>query len=133
VDRDVLREFLRFVLTGLAGVVIGLGIYEATHRALPAFEFRPTVAWAVSYVIGIAIQHSMHRTIVFRNATISYWNSLWRTYAIYGVGTVLAAGLNLWLVYSTSWNHRVIWAVTTGFVSVLNYFALRLFTYRSPG
>ncbi len=73
---------------------MGLGflLYEATYRLLPDVDLRPTIAWVVSYAIGIALQHALHRWLVFRSQ-VAYWTSLWRTYLVYSVGSMIAAGL----------------------------------------
>ena len=124
-------ELIRFGLAGLVGLVVGLGIYEVVYRLASALDHRATFAWAISYFLGIAFQHYIHRSMVFTAATTSYWASLWRTYVIYGVGATLAGSLNLALIESTSWNHRIVWAATTGFVSIVNYVALKVFAYRT--
>ncbi len=122
-------ELVRFGLVGLVGVVVGFGIYEAVYRMAVAIDYRETVAWATSYLIGVSIQHFMHRTMVFKGVTTSYWGSLGRTYLIYGTGAALAGYLNFVLVDSTAWNHRIIWLATMGFVSLINYVALKVFAY----
>lgn len=126
-----LGELIRFGLAGLVGVAVGYGIYELVYRVAVTVNHRETIAWATSYLIGVAIQHFMHRTMVFKAVKTSYWGSLGRTYVIYGTGAAVAGYLNFVLVDFTSWNHRIIWLATTGFVSIINYVALKMFAYRS--
>lgn len=121
---------MRFSVAGLVGVVIGLGLYELTYQLLPESGRRATVAWTVSYLVGVAVQHYFHRRFVFA-VRMGFWASLWRTYAVYAVGSVIAVAANAGLVVSTSLHHRTVWLITTGLVSILNFFALKLSTYRS--
>ena len=126
------RQLFRFGISGSIGLILGFGLYEAAYRLLPDVGLRPTLAWVASYAVGIAFQHSLHRWLVFRSP-VSYWASLWRTYLVYSIGSIVAAGLNLSLNSVTDLNHRIVWLVTTCVVSVLNFAALKLFAFAPRG
>ena len=128
-QRGAIGEFVRFGVAGAFGLIVGFGLYELTYALLPMTQRRATVAWVVSYMAGVAIQHYLHRRFVF-SALIGFWASLWRTYVIYSAGSVVAVVANAALVATTSVHHRLIWLITTGLVSVLNFLALRWSTYR---
>lgn len=125
----LLHELARFVLSGALGLLVGFGLYEAAFALLPDNPSRATVAWLLSYLFGIGVQHALHRRIVF-GTSASYWTSLWRTYAIYAVGSFLAGGLNLILNEATDWHHRLVWLLTMAVVSLLNFVALKLYAFK---
>lgn len=129
--KQISGELVRFGISGSIGVVVGFLLYEGAFRILPPTEARPTLAWIVSYVVGITLQHALHRAIVFRDA-ISYWASLWRTYVVYAGGAVVAAGINYSVNLLSSLDHRLVWLLTTGFVALANFAALKLFAFAPP-
>lgn len=120
---------IRWVVSGVLGFTASFLLYELFFASLPDSNVRPTIAWLSSYTLGIAIQHALHRRLVFGNSS-SYWRSLRRSYVVYLTGLAIASGLNFLIANNTSLHHRLVWLVTVGIVSVLNYLALKVYAFK---
>lgn len=127
-DRSIIESFVRLGSSAGLGLVASFVMYEIVYGLLPDLEFRGSIAWLLGYLIGVAIQHSLHRRLVFGGAA-HYWTSLRRTYAVYSVGSMLALGLNAGAIALTDWPHRLIWLLTTLAVALINIVALKLYAF----
>lgn len=126
--RSALESFLRLGASAGLGLVASFVVYEFVYRLLPDLRFRASGAWLLGYLIGVAIQHSLHRWLVFGKAA-DYWISLRRTYLVYSVGSVLALALNAGIVATSTLPHRAVWLITTLSVALINIVALRLYAF----
>ena len=126
------HPFVRFLGAGGLGTVIGFAMYELIFALLPSgLEARAPTAWGIAYLVGIWVQHALHRTIVFGDAS-PYWRSLRRSYVIYSGALVLSTGLNWSFAIGLGWHHRLAWLVTTAVTTVVNYATLRLYAFARP-
>ena len=116
-----LPEPARLVCTAILGAGIGWVTYEIIYRLNPLRASRATTSWAVAFLIGVARQHGLHRTLTFTQHS-PYWPSLGRAYLFYSVSAVLGAGLNYTLTVRAGLHHRLAWAaclLLTASISVL--------------
>lgn len=127
-----IRTGLRFIVSGSAGVLIGLVLYEATFWLNPTTTYRATSSYVIAYVLGIFVQHALHRSITFGGA-VSYARSLRRTFLVYPAVLVVSSALNLALVNGLDWHHRAAFWATIVVSGALSYLGLRLFAFRETG
>jgi putative flippase GtrA len=78
----MLPELVRLILTALIGALIGLVTYEFIYWLMPLSP-RATLSWGAAYLIGIARQHGLHRTLTYYHQNSPYWTSLARAYLMY--------------------------------------------------
>ena len=115
-----LPENIRMVLVAIIGVLIGLITYEIVYFFNP-FEPKATTSWFIAFIIGIARQHGLHRSLTFSYKTV-YWRSLIRAYIMYSGSLLIGTGLNWLLTEMMFVNHRIAWAcclLTTALISLL--------------
>lgn len=91
---------------------------------------KPTVCWAVSYILSIVLRHSSHRLIVFGEFEGSYCVSLGRTFGAYAASIFLSVTTNHILTGYFEIPHRNAWILTMLWTGIFNYFMLKT-TWRS--
>jgi hypothetical protein len=83
-------EPVRFAVSGALGSAAFWFLNEAAVAALPDSIPSPvTVAWFLSYLLSIWMQHALHSTLVY-GWTSNYWAGLVATYTGYS-GALLAS------------------------------------------
>jgi len=106
----LMPERLRLVSTAVLGAAIGWLTYELLYRLNPFEAYRATTSWFLGFVIGVARQHALHRTLTFTHET-PYWRSLGRAYLFYSVSAVLGAFTNYYLTAVLGLHHRAAWLI----------------------
>ena len=86
--RSSVPEPLRFALSGAVGSAAFWALNEAVVAANPYEWQKITVAWFVSYLVSIWLQHFLHATLVYGWVS-SYWAGLLATYAGYSGALLL--------------------------------------------
>ncbi len=127
-DRPSRELLVRFVISGGLGTLGGLGVYELTYALIGDRQYRATTAWIIAYVIGIFVQHALHRWITF-GTEAPYWRTLRRTYVVYPIVLAISSGFNYLLTGPLDWNHRLAWLATTALSAVLSFGGLKLFAF----
>ncbi|KAF0980885.1 hypothetical protein FDP41_012673 [Naegleria fowleri] len=130
------RRILLFQLSSLIGTFIFFVIYEILFLSI--FEkstyddsIKSSLCWLLSYALSIWAQYELHCRIVFGKRTNSseYWQTLSRTYIVYGISMFASTILNYLLVAQLALNHNLVWFVTLVAVGVLNYFSVSRFAF----
>ncbi len=115
-----LPQNTRMVLVAIVGSLIGLATYKLLYWLLP-FQPKATICWALSFFIGIARQHGLHRTFTFTYPT-PYLKSLYRAYIMYSGSALVGIIVNFILTRIFSVHHLIAWLVclfTTAGISFL--------------
>lgn len=86
---------------------------------------KPTVCWAISYALSIAIRHTSHRYIVFGEYEGTYWASLGRVYAAYSWSILLSVLVNHMLATMTTLSSGSVWMATLMLMGCVNYFFVK--------
>lgn len=114
-------EKVRMGVTAVIGALIGLLTYEIIYFLMP-LEPRATISWTLSFIVGVARQHALHRWLTFAERASSYWKSLRRAYVMYSGSLVVGAVLDWVLVEQFGVNHRLAWfccLMTTATISLV--------------
>ena len=121
--RDKTPEPIRFMTSGLIGSVIFYILNEAIVRFNPIESQKITVAWFLSYVISIWIQHALHATLVY-GWVFSYWKGLLATYTGYSLALFASVPINAVLVNYLRATVSEAWIGTLVLTGMANYFLL---------
>ena len=116
-------EPIRFMTSGLIGSVIFYILNEAIVRFNPIESQKITVAWFLSYVISIWIQHALHATLVY-GWVFSYWKGLLATYTGYSLALFASVPINAVLVNYLRATVSEAWIGTLVLTGTANYFLL---------
>ncbi|KAG5178470.1 hypothetical protein JKP88DRAFT_80881 [Tribonema minus] len=120
-----LPQPLRFAISGGLGNLCFFFIDKAVYMYNPFDWQKATVSWAVSYLISVWLQHSLHTLLVFgRSSEGGYWTSLAVTYATYSVSIALSPVVNAALINYVGLSHSLAWFGTLASTGVLNYFTV---------
>jgi putative flippase GtrA len=114
-------QIIRMLITALIGAFIGFLTYELICWLNPVTLYRATSSWMLSFLIGIARQHGLHRVFTFTHKS-PYWRSLGRAYLFYSASAIIGSALNLYLTKILSIHYRLAWLsclVITALISVL--------------
>eukprot|EP00039_Didymoeca_costata_P005832 m.85086 g.85086 ORF g.85086 m.85086 type:complete len:143 (+) comp12994_c0_seq1:245-673(+) len=123
---NVLPESLRFVLSGSLGSAIFWLLNEAIIAVNP-YEFQPiTVAFFLSYLISIWMQHALHATLVYGWGEIGYIKGLIATYGAYSFALIASVPINAGLVHTLSFTVFQAWLGTLILTGCFNYFIIGL-------
>ena len=116
-------EPIRFMTSGLFGSVMFYVLNEAIVRFNPIESQKITVAWFLSYVISIWIQHALHATLVY-GWVFSYWRGLLATYTGYSLALFASVPINAGLVNYLRATVSEAWIGTLVLTGMANYFLL---------
>ncbi len=119
-----LPEKVRLVLTATLGATIGWVTYEVLYWLNPLTRYRATTSWGLSFLVGVARQHGLHRWLTFTHKS-PYWRSLGRAYLYYSVSALLGALTNYYLTVILGVHHRLAWLVCLGFTALISVFFLK--------
>jgi putative flippase GtrA len=123
-----LPENIRMVLVAIIGVLIGLITYEIVYFFNP-FEPKATSSWFIAFIIGIARQHGLHRSLTFSHKTV-YWKTLFRAYIMYSGSLLIGTGLNWFLTEVMFVNHRIAWACCLLTTALISLFFLKRYVFK---
>jgi putative flippase GtrA len=124
-----LPEQIRLVCTAILGAGIGWVTYEIIYWLNPLDSSRATTSWALAFLIGVARQHALHRTLTFTHHS-PYWRSLGRAYLFYSVSTLLGAALNYTLTNRLGLHHRLAWLACLGLTACISMLFLKRLVFR---
>jgi putative flippase GtrA len=124
------RTLLRFALSGVLGILAGFALYGVAYQLNPMSRYRATSSYIASYLVGIVVQHALHRWITFGNE-VPYTKSLRRTFIVYPVVLAISSGVNLAIVRGLEWHHLTAFWVTVGLSGLLSFIGLRAFAFRN--
>jgi hypothetical protein len=116
-------EGMRFVVSGGIGSAAFWALNEVLVAHSPIDWQRITVAWFVSYLLSIWLQHFLHSTLVY-GWTTSYFKGLAATYAGYSAALVAGVPINFCLVHYALLSSSQAWLGTLLITGCANYFIL---------
>jgi putative flippase GtrA len=122
-------EKLRMLVTAIIGAIIGLITYEIIY-ALNPLQPRATTSWALSFGIGIARQHALHRYLTFTHHS-PYWPSLGRAYLMYSGSATVGTLLNWGLTVGLGVNHRIAWIICLFTTAGISLIFLKRYVFRT--
>ena len=96
---------------------------EAIVRFNPIEKQKITVAWFLSYLISIWIQHALHAILVY-GWVFSYWKGLLATYTGYSLALFASVPINAVLVNFLRATVSEAWIGTLVLTGMANYFLL---------
>ncbi|HMS18168.1 MAG TPA: GtrA family protein [Planctomycetota bacterium] len=124
------EEIVRFMVSGGLGSSIFYLIYLLVYQRRIVNGHNSAFSWAVAYAIAAWFTHQFHRRLTFHWRT-NYWESLRRTYAVYGVALVISTLIQDGLTYRLQWNHNLAFFMTLTATGCFNYLALRHWGFRT--
>ena len=117
------------LVTAIVGAIIGLITYEIIY-ALNPLQPRATTSWALSFSIGIARQHALHRYLTFTHHS-PYWPSLGRAYLMYSGSATVGTLLNWGLTAGLGVNHRIAWIICLFTTACISLIFLKRYVFRT--
>lgn len=123
-----LPEPARVVGTAVIGASIGYITYLIVFAVNP-LPWRATTSWLAAFLINVARQHALHRTLTFGDES-AYWPSLRRAYLMYS-GTALATTtLNWYLTVDRGLDHQRAWLACLGLTALISLVFLKRFVFQ---
>ena len=122
-------EKIRIVFTALLGLVIGFITYEIVFFLNPITP-KASTSWFISFIIGVARQHCLHRNLTFRHKT-PYWKSLFRAYVMYAGSLIIGSGLNWLLTEILLIHHRIAWGCCLIVTALISLAFLKRFVFKA--
>ena len=122
------RTGFRFVMSGVLGILAGFGLYGVAYVVNPITRYRATTSYIASYLVGIVVQHALHRWITF-GTEVPYMRSLRRSFIVYPVILVMTSGINLVIVRGLQWHHLAAFWISVGLSGLLSFIGLRAFAF----
>ena len=129
-QRQELKKFYRFLVVGISNTVISFMAYYFTLTVLPNTLGMASLAQTISYCAGIFWSYFWNRIWVFESSDHVVKEG-WRFLTVQLSLMLLSAALIGLLVDLFKVDHVWAWVVVMGFITVLNYGLLRLWTFRS--
>jgi putative flippase GtrA len=121
-------EPVRIVATAIIGAAIGFITYLLIY-ALNPLHPRSTTSWFLAFLINIARQHALHRSLTFLRSG-PYWPSLGRAYVMYSGTAAATTVLNWYLSRFRGFNHYATWAVCMALTAAISLLFLKRFVFR---
>ena len=121
--RNEVPEPVRFMTSGFIGSSIFYLLNETIVYLNPIEFQKITIAWFLSYVISIWLQHALHSTLVY-GWTTSYWKGLAATYTGYSLALFSSVPINATLVNRLLLTASQAWIGTLVITGTANYFVL---------
>ncbi len=115
----------KYLSVGVIGNAIGWIIYNLIYILNPYDWNKATTTWLVSYLIGVAQQHEMHRRWTFFDSEEKYISSLGKSYLAYSLGLVISTLVNFSLVNSLDVHIQISWFLSVVSSVVVNYIFLK--------
>jgi putative flippase GtrA len=130
-QRPEIKRFMRFLLIGASNTLIGFVTYLAVLTLLPKTRGMVSIAQAISYSIGILWSYVWNRIWVFGSNDKHVAKEGGRFLALQ-VFLLLTSAALIGLLVDYFNSQRVwAWVIVMGFITVLNYFLLRLWAFRN--
>lgn len=123
------REPERVLAVALAGVALSWATYEIVYWLNP-YEPRATTSWVISFLIGVARQHHLHRMISFPGSGVRYMTSLRRDFTASLALMLLSSALNWFLTGYLDVHHRIAWVVCVTCVAAGAYALMKFYVFR---
>ena len=121
--RNEVPEPVRFMTSGFIGSSIFYLLNETIVYLNPIEFQKITIAWFLSYIISIWLQHALHSTLVYGWAS-SYWKGLAATYTGYSLALFSSVPINAILVSQLLLTASQAWIGTLVITGTANYFLL---------
>ncbi len=122
--RKMLKEYLRFNITGLFNSLFAFIIYEIFYWINLTDAYRAQAAWAVCVIIGQVEAHYTHYRFTFGSAA-HYTTSLKWAVTIYSTILVLSTITMHIFVEELDIFHRYAWLINTVLFGYVNFAFLR--------
>jgi hypothetical protein len=122
-----LPEPIRIVVTAFIGAAVGFATYQLIFAFNP-LQPRATTSWLLAFLINIARQHGLHRTLTFPDSG-PYWPSLRRAYVMYASTAMATTALNWYLTTLSNLNHNVTWVICMGLTATISLLFLKRFVF----
>ncbi len=124
----LMPEPVRIVSTALIGAAVGFITYLLIY-ALNSLHPRSTTSWLLAFLINIARQHALHRSLTFLHSG-PYWPSLGRAYVMYSGAAVATTALNWYLTMIRGFDHYATWAVCMALTAAISLLFLKRFVFK---
>jgi len=121
-------EPVRIVSTAFIGAALGYATYQIIYALNPLQE-RATTSWLLAFILNIARQHALHRSLTFEHSG-PYWPSLGRAYVMYSGSAAATTALNWRLTTIGGLNHNAAWAICMGLTATISLAFLKRFVFR---
>lgn len=122
-------KLVKFNLVGFINSLSFWCLYELLFYLHLSLEYRVESAWAIAYATTSILAHFLHFKITFEPDR-NYLASMWRTLMVYGSTLVLSTVCEHILVSDYNIHHRLAWIMNTVVFGLLNFMALRYFTFK---
>ena len=123
------HDFVRYVVVGGSGILIGWFIYNLIYLLIPFDTYRATSAWVIGYFIGVWQQHGMHWLFTFERGVHSYPQSLGKAYLAYSSGLIITPPANLIMVEMLHLHHQLVWVILVGSMTLINFVLLQRYAF----
>lgn len=124
----IVQQALRFFVVGVLSAGVDFGIYTlGLHLGL-----WPTLAKAVSFILGTITAYLLNRRWTFNSASSGAAPAV-RFGVLYTVTFFVNVGVNalfLHLLADYSWRFPVSWVLAQGVATIINFVLLRTFVFR---
>lgn len=124
------KRIRKYLVVGLIGNSIGWVIYNLIFIANPYTWNKATTTWLVSYLIGVAQQHEMHRRWTFNDSDEEYLSSLLKSYLAYSLGLIVSTAVNFYLINLLNLGLQLSWLFSVISSIVVNYFFLKRLAFK---
>ena len=123
------RTLLRFAVVGFIGTLLGWISYNIIYQINPMDWNKATTSWTVNYLLGITVQHALHRKWTFVDSDTPYLRSLRGAYVAYSGGLIISTAINFYFVSVLSINLQIAWLVSVIAGAISNFILLRKFSF----
>tara|TARA_B100000959_G_scaffold244032_1_gene267706 strand:+ start:2040 stop:2519 length:480 start_codon:yes stop_codon:yes gene_type:complete len=120
----VLREFMRFNVTGCFNTAFSFTLYQILYWANIWDAHTAVSAWVVSNIIGNVEAHYMHYKFTF-DSSFAYKASLNRAFWCYTGQLVVTTALEFLMIEIWLINHNIAWLINTCVFGFLNFVLIR--------
>lgn len=119
---------IRLGAVAVLGAGIGFLTYEVLYF-LVRLEPRATIAWTLSFLIGVLRQHYLHQKLTFKLKTAPS-GSLVRAYAMYSMSIVLGTTVNYIFVELLGIHHRLAWLFCLALTASISLIFLKRWVFQ---
>jgi hypothetical protein len=118
----------RIIGTAILGAAIGYVTYALIYAVNP-LPWRATTSWLAAFLVNVARQHALHRTLSF-DASAHYGRSLRRAYVMYSGSAAATTSLNWYLTVVRGIGHQRAWFACLGLTGLISLLFLKRYVFR---
>lgn len=124
---QLILQFLRFCLVGVANTLVSLGVY---YLILYFFPAQYVLGNALGWAVGVLNSYFLNRVFVFRDSAVPVLRGLLRAYMLYGVSLLLSTGLLVLQVEILSVSRQLAPVINLAFTTPLNFLLNKFWAFR---